>query len=266
MFFTMLITILHIKDYQQIQLNCIKCCFNANKKNVSGFLLSQFEKKTQNAALSTRNQLQFFFTAVLFTVYCLLIFVLFVGNKLHKALKDDQWNILCPQNQLSNPEDWDITLLIAVLRTVIGLKPLGGWDIKNLNPNDQSIGAYLYLVRKLRNDLKHGAVGDIPDLATFKTFWSRMENILLGLKYKDMQKFYNLEQCSLDKHNSLIHAMLGNLMKDVNDLSNEASDNAKEIKTLQQKIQAITACMNQLATTKADKVDVQGNSIITHTV
>ncbi|XP_066927888.1 uncharacterized protein [Clytia hemisphaerica] len=164
-------------------------------------------------------------------------------NRLHKVLKSDQWNTLCPQNQLSNPEDWDITLLIAVLRTVVGLKPIGGWDIKNLSPGDQSIGAYLYLVRKLRNELKHGAVTDISDLLTFKTFWSRIEDILLGLQYKDMQKFYDLEKCSLDKHNSLIHAMIGNLMKDTN-------DNTKDIQNLQQNI-------NQQATSKADKNDVQ---------
>uniref|UniRef100_A0A7M5WV78 DZIP3-like HEPN domain-containing protein n=1 Tax=Clytia hemisphaerica TaxID=252671 RepID=A0A7M5WV78_9CNID len=87
-------------------------------------------------------------------------------HELNKVLKKEQWQILCPQNGSSNPEDWDITLLIAVLRSVavVGLQPAGGWKIKSLQSNDQSIGAFLFLIRNLRNDLIHGSVNAVPNL------------------------------------------------------------------------------------------------------
>ncbi|XP_066931781.1 uncharacterized protein [Clytia hemisphaerica] len=188
------------------------------------------------------------------------IFVQYKQNKKHelnKVLKKEQWEILCPQNGLSNPEDWDITLLIAVLRSVVGLQPAGGWKIKSLQPNDKSIGAFLFLIRNLRNELMHGSINAVPNLQAFKQLRSRIENILLGLKYKNMQVFYDLESCSLDKHVLVISRMVTNLDQEVDLLRNEASDNSNAIKNIEQTNQWIKSYLKQLSSAKADKTDVE---------
>ncbi|XP_066935721.1 uncharacterized protein [Clytia hemisphaerica] len=188
------------------------------------------------------------------------IFVQCKQNKKHelnKVLKKEQWEILCPQNGLTNPEDWDITLLIAVLRSVVGLQPAGGWKIKSLQPNDQSIGAFLFLIRNLRNELIHGSVNAVPNLQAFKQLRSRMENILLGLKYKNMQMFYDLESCPLDKHVLVISRMVTNLDQEVDLLRNEASDNSNAIKNIEQHNQWIKTYLKQLSSAKAEKTDVE---------
>ena len=179
-------------------------------------------------------------------------------HELNKVLKKEQWDVLCPQNGSSNPEDWDITLLIAVLRTVVGLQPAGGWKIKSLQPNDRSIGAFLFLIRYLRNELMHGAVSAVPNQQAFKQLRARMENILLGLKYKNMQLFYDLESCSLDKHVLVISQMVTNLDQEVDLLRNEASDNSNAIKKMEQTNQWIKTYLKQLSSSKADKTDVEG--------
>uniref|UniRef100_A0A7M5WV54 DZIP3-like HEPN domain-containing protein n=1 Tax=Clytia hemisphaerica TaxID=252671 RepID=A0A7M5WV54_9CNID len=188
------------------------------------------------------------------------IFVQCKQNKKHelnKVLKKEQWEILCPQNGSTNPEDWDITLLIAVLRSVVGLQPAGGWKIKSLQPNDQSIGAFLFLIRNLRNELMHGSINAVSNLQAFKQLRSRMENILLGLKYKNMQMFYDLESCPLDKHVLVISRMVTNLDQEVDLLRNEASDNSNAIKNIEQTNQWIKTYLKQLSSAKADKTDVE---------
>ena len=180
-------------------------------------------------------------------------------HKLHKVLKPDQWNMLCPNNGLSNPEDWDITLLIAVLRSVVGFQPVGGWNIKSLQAGDNSIGGYLFLIRELRNELIHGSVGSIPDLFIFKQYRARMEYILLGLKYKSIQLFYDLESCSLDKHILVISKMVKDLDQEVDLLRNQASDNTEDIKKVYQTCQWVKTYLNHLSSTKADKTDVEAN-------
>uniref|UniRef100_A0A7M6DK37 Uncharacterized protein n=1 Tax=Clytia hemisphaerica TaxID=252671 RepID=A0A7M6DK37_9CNID len=188
------------------------------------------------------------------------IFVQCKQNKKHelnKVLKKEQWEILCPQNGSTNPEDWDITLLITVLRSVVGLQPAGGWKIKSLQSNDQSIGAFLFLIRHLRNELMHGSVNAVPNLQAFKQLRSRIENILLGLKYKNMQVFYDLESCSLDKHVLVISRMVTNLDQEVDLLRNEASDNSNAIKNIEQTNKWIKSYLKQLSSAKADKTDVE---------
>ena len=82
-------------------------------------------------------------------------------HPLNKAkLSDEQWNILCPISQETDSKVFDITLLVAVIRSVIGLKPKGGWKITALQPNDTSIfGAFVFLTKELRNEIIHGSAG-----------------------------------------------------------------------------------------------------------
>uniref|UniRef100_A0A7M5WV61 NB-ARC domain-containing protein n=1 Tax=Clytia hemisphaerica TaxID=252671 RepID=A0A7M5WV61_9CNID len=95
------------------------------------------------------------------------------------------------------------------------------------------------------------------NLQAFKQLRSRIENILLGLKYKNMQVFYDLESCSLDKHVLVISRMVTNLDQEVDLLRNEASDNSNAIKNIEQTNQWIKSYLKQLSSAKADKTDVE---------
>uniref|UniRef100_A0A7M5WV50 NB-ARC domain-containing protein n=1 Tax=Clytia hemisphaerica TaxID=252671 RepID=A0A7M5WV50_9CNID len=79
-----------------------------------------------------------------------------------------------------------------------------------------------------------------------------------GLKYKNMQMFYDLESCSLDKHVLVISRMVTNLDQEVDLLRNEASDNSNAIKNIEQTNQWIKTYLKQLSSAKADKTDVEG--------
>ncbi|XP_066931799.1 uncharacterized protein [Clytia hemisphaerica] len=103
----------------------------------------------------------------------------------------------------------------------------------------------------------HGSVNAVPNLQASKKLRARMENILLGLKYKNMQMFYDLESCSLDKHVLVISRMVTNLDQEVDLLRNEASDNSNAIKNIEQTNQWIKTYLKQLSSAKADKTDVE---------
>ena len=181
-----------------------------------------------------------------------------VKHPLHKVLSVDQWDILCPLNQQTYSKDFDITLLVAVIRSVIGLKPKGGWKIKVLESNDTSIGAFVFLAKVLRNEIKHGSVDNIQDLKQFQHYWQRIRIILIGLHFTDMTSFNSLETCPLDKHVDTISKLVFDLEKRVDVLKNEATDNTKEIHNLNKNIQSINNLFLKLENQKADKSDVEG--------
>ena len=191
-----------------------------------------------------------------------------VKHSLHKVLSDDQWDILCPTNQQTHSKDFDITLLVAVIRSVIGLKPKGGWNIKFLEPNDKSIGAFVFLAKILRNEIKHGSVDNIQDLKQFQYYWQRIRDILVGLSFTDMTSFNLLETCPLDKHIDTISKLVFDLEKRVDVLKNEATDNTNDIQNLNEEIQSIKTFSLKLENErktykiellkKADKTDFKG--------
>ena len=122
------------------------------------------------------------------------------NHPLHKArLSREQWAILCPISQQTDSKTFNITLLVAVIRSVIGLRPKGGWKIV-LQPNDTSIGAFVFLARNLCNEIIHGSVNNIQNLQRFKHYWQRIKDVLVGLQYNDLASFDALKTCSLDKH------------------------------------------------------------------
>ena len=178
-------------------------------------------------------------------------------HKLHKVFKADQWDILCPPNQQeTNFKDLDITILVALIRSVIGLKPKGGWMIQCVQPNDTSKGAFVFLALKLRNEIKHGTMEDIQDLNTFQNYWQRIRDILIGLHYKNMASFDLLETCPLDKHIDIIMKLINDLEKRVDVLSNEASDNTSDIRNLNKDIQSINILLTKMMNEKADKSEL----------
>ena len=165
-----------------------------------------------------------------------------VNHPLHKVLSVDQWDILCPQNQQTHSKDFDITLLVAVIRSVIGLKPKGGWKIKVLEPNDTSIGAFVFLARDLRNEIKHGSVDNIQNLQQFQHYWQRIRDILVGLHFTDMASFDLLETCPLDKY--------------IDTISKQTNDNTNDIQKIFKDIHSFQNLSSTLEIQKADKSEL----------
>ena len=178
------------------------------------------------------------------------------NHSLHKVLNDDQWDILCPTNKQTHSKDFDITLLVAVIRSVIRLKPKGGWNIKFLELNDTSIGAFVFLARDLRNEIKHGSVDNIQHLKQFQHYWQRIRDILVGLHFTDMTSFNSLETCPLDKHIDTISKLVFDLEKRVDVLKNEATVNTKEICSFKKEIYSIKTFLSKLENEKADKSEL----------
>ena len=164
------------------------------------------------------------------------------NHPLHKVLSVDQWDILCPPNQQTHSKDFDITLLVAVIRSVIGLKPKGGWKIKVLEPNDTSIGAFVFLAKILRNEIKHGSVDNIQDLNKFQHYWQRIRDILVGLHFTDMASFDLLETCPLDKC--------------IDTISKQTNDNTNDIRKIFNDIHSIQNLSSTLENQKADKIEL----------
>ena len=164
------------------------------------------------------------------------------NHPLHKVLSGDQWDILCPPNQQTHSKDFDITLLVAVIRSVIGLKPKGGWKIKVLEPNDTSIGAFVFLAKILRNEIKHGSVDNIQDLNKFQHYWQRIRDILVGLNFTNMKSFDLLETCPLDKY--------------IDTISKQTNDNTNDIRKIFKDIHSIQNLSSTLENQKADKSEL----------
>ena len=81
----------------------------------------------------------------------------------NKILCKDQLNVLCPANGQSNPREWDITLIVFVIRNETRLQPLNGWSTKDKPPplTDTTKGGCVDHAKYLRNVLNHGSVDAI---------------------------------------------------------------------------------------------------------
>lgn len=129
-------------------------------------------------------------------------------HPLHKILKPKQWISLCPSSGQTNLQDCDLTQIIAVVRSENIVQPNGGWKIKTLQLGDTSLGAFMYQARELRNELNHGKIQDIATQQQFNAYWIRIKDILRGLGYKNMKRFFQLKTESLDPYGTKILTMM----------------------------------------------------------
>ena len=180
-----------------------------------------------------------------------------VKHPLHKVLSVDQWDILCPQNQQTHSKDFDITLLVAVIRSVIRLKPKGGWKIEFIQPNDTSIGAFVFLAKILRNEIKHGSVDNIQDLKQFQHYWQRIRNILVGLHFTDMESFDLLETCPLDKCIDTISKQTNYNTNDIHKIFNDIQNLSSTLEIQKaDKIELVKKADKIELVKKADKIEL----------
>ena len=99
-----------------------------------------------------------------------------------RILNPTQWAKLYPPSPSSvSSKDFDVTLLMLLLRNVCGLiAPTTGWD--NLPPaGDTSAEANIARVKYYRNHVYGHASQASVDDATFNSYWQDISNALVGL-------------------------------------------------------------------------------------
>ena len=99
-----------------------------------------------------------------------------------RILNPTQWDKLYPSSPSSvSSKDFDVTLLILLLRNICGLiPPTTGWD--NLPPSaDTSVEANIARFKYYRNHVYGNASRASVDDATFNTYWQDISNALVGL-------------------------------------------------------------------------------------
>ena len=99
-----------------------------------------------------------------------------------RILNPTQWAKLYPPSRPSvSSKDFDVTLLMLLLRNICGLTPpTTGWD--NLPPAaDMSVEANIARVKYYRNHVVgHSSQASVDD-TTFNTYWQDISNALVGL-------------------------------------------------------------------------------------
>ena len=99
-----------------------------------------------------------------------------------RILNPTQWAKLYPSTPSSvSSKDFDVTLLVLLLRNICGLTPpTTGWD--NLPPaGDTSAEANIARVKYYRNHVYGHASQASVDDATFNSYWQDISNALVGL-------------------------------------------------------------------------------------
>uniref|UniRef100_A0A7M5URR8 DZIP3-like HEPN domain-containing protein n=1 Tax=Clytia hemisphaerica TaxID=252671 RepID=A0A7M5URR8_9CNID len=106
-------------------------------------------------------------------------------NKLKssKTLKQDQFDLILPPNSnLCNSNLFDIILIVLLVISFVNIPaPLGGWK-KVPKANDQSLAAFVVLIRNLMNLVLHSSLKD-SDEPYFKKIWKDIKDCLIGLQY-----------------------------------------------------------------------------------
>ena len=98
-----------------------------------------------------------------------------------RILNTTQWAKLYPLTSSVSSNDFDVTLLMLLLRNICGLTPPAtGWD--NLPPaTDTSFEANIARVRYYRNQVYGHASQASVDDSTFHSYWQDISNALVGL-------------------------------------------------------------------------------------
>ena len=99
-----------------------------------------------------------------------------------RILNPTQWTKLYPTNPLTlSSKDFDVTLLMLLLRNICGLTPPAtGWD--NLPPaGDTSVEANIARVKYYRNHVYGHASQASVDDPSFNSYWQEITSALVGL-------------------------------------------------------------------------------------
>ena len=122
-------------------------------------------------------------------------------NKLRKKiLKQDQYDLLLPNDQKTCSKKWDITLICLVIINFTSVpKPTKGWKATP-DPADSAIGGVVLIGRQLRNGFNHATLDTYSEENDFNVFFTEIENVLVGLNYKKIAEFDGLKNESIDEN------------------------------------------------------------------
>ena len=118
--------------------------------------------------------------------------------KKKNVLKDDQINLLLPQNQRTFSKKWDITLICVVIINFSTLPPPNaGWK-QYPDPSDITTAAIVVRIRKARNDMNHSTLEALKDEKKFNEKFTAVEDVLVTLNYTKIAEFRNMKSKSFN--------------------------------------------------------------------
>ncbi|XP_071176252.1 uncharacterized protein [Mytilus edulis] len=104
-----------------------------------------------------------------------------------RILNQSQWNLLFPKSGESTSELFDISLMVCLLRNIMGIaEPIIGWnDLPP--PKDIGVGADLMRIKIYRNDLAHLDCGAVND-TYFKDAWKEISGAVGRLGGRNLKR------------------------------------------------------------------------------
>ena len=193
------------------------------------------------------------------------------SHHLKRVIHSNQWALLCPANGQTDSNNLDITLDVVVIEYESGIQPSGGnWRVKQiLNP--QNDADYCIIAREFRNRVKHGTVQSIATVQQFTSYWTEIENALIGLHYKNMSLFHQLKTGPIEPYTkasiTALEQKLADLEKKKVDINTTAITELKrnhgeiEQKKVDVNTTEITELKQKHIKLEENKVDVNAASI-----
>ncbi|KAL9984430.1 hypothetical protein ACROYT_G006719 [Oculina patagonica] len=161
-----------------------------------------------------------------------------------KIINPTQWGKLFPAipNSVSS-RDFDITLLMVLLRNICGLpSPATGWDTFPAL-TDVSREADIARVKYFRNTVYAHAEHASVDDATFNTYWQDIRDTLVrlgGVQYR--AAIDNLEtECMDPEIEDHYKELLSQWKKDEDNVKDQLNEIGSEIRNVRKKLDALTA-------------------------
>ena len=144
-----------------------------------------------------------------------------------KLLKEDQVDLLLPQNQKTYSNKWDVTLICVVIINFTNLPPpTNGWR-RELDPTDVTVAAFVVMARHSRNKNNHSTLDSFIDDVEFNDFFIEMRKIVVGLKYTQISKFDDLAIDSIDQ--ALFEKHIASFMENIENSKKEKENVIKEV-------------------------------------
>ena len=109
----------------------------------------------------------------------------FQSLMIKRVLKQDQYNIIYPNDKKTYFSKFDINIIALLIRNCQMLPlPAAGWDNAPL-PQDTSISANIMRARIIRNIIFHYADQSAMEEVEFQKLWSDIASILKALNYRE---------------------------------------------------------------------------------
>ncbi|XP_028414844.1 E3 ubiquitin-protein ligase DZIP3-like [Dendronephthya gigantea] len=104
-----------------------------------------------------------------------------------RIITEPQWDKLYPHPpQIPNIQEFDITLLVILLRNMCGIPPPStGWNVLP-NDSDTSCAANIVRIRLFRNDFAHSKETGVS-ATEFETVWNDVSSALVGLGFSQAE-------------------------------------------------------------------------------